>query len=82
MYSALISDLHVCLPFDDFTIGVLRVLNVAPNQLHPNSLASLQAFRLICRVFHLKPTSQVFLQYYYTRPRELVSWLSLVGQNH
>jgi len=44
MYSTLVSDLHVCLPFDDFTMGVLRVLNVAPNQLHPNSWASLQAF--------------------------------------
>jgi len=82
MYSALISDLHVCLPFDDFTMGVLRVLNVAPSQLHPNSWASLQVFRLICRVFHLKPTPQVFLQYYCTRPGELLNWLSLVGQNH
>jgi len=40
MYSTLIYDLHVCLPFDDFTMGVLRVLNVAPNQRHPNSWAS------------------------------------------
>ena len=51
MYSTLISDWHVCLPFDDFTMGVLRVLNVAPSQLHPNSWASLQAFRLICECF-------------------------------
>jgi len=41
MYSTLVSDLHVCLPFDDFT---MRVLNVAPSQLHPNSWTSLQAF--------------------------------------
>jgi len=61
MYSTLISNFHVCLPFDDFTIGVLRLLNVAPSQLHPNSWASLQAFRLICRVFHLRPSPQVFL---------------------
>jgi len=82
MYSTLVSDLHVRLPFDDFTMGVLRVLNVAPTQLHPNSWASLQAFRLVCRVFHLRPSPQVFLQYYCTRPGDLVSWLSLVGQSH
>jgi len=82
MYSTLVLDLHVRLPFDDFTMGVLRVLNVAPNQLHPNSWASLQAFRLVCRVFHLRPSPQVFLQYYYTRPGDLVSWLSLVGQSY
>jgi len=82
MYSTLVTDLHVCVPFDDFTMGVLRVLNVAPSQLHPNSWAALQSFRLICRVLHLKPSPQVFLQYYSTRPGELASWVSLVGQSH
>jgi len=47
MYSTLVTNLHVCLPLDDFTMGVLRVLNMAPNQLHPNSWASLHAIRLI-----------------------------------
>ena len=31
---------------------------------------------------HLRPSPQVFLQYYCTRLGELVSWLSLVGQSH
>ncbi|QCE03316.1 hypothetical protein DEO72_LG8g1340 [Vigna unguiculata] len=29
--------LHIRLVFDEFTMGVLRLLNVAPTQLHPNS---------------------------------------------
>ena len=37
MYSCLFADLHVSLPFDAFTAGVLKELNVAPTQLHPNS---------------------------------------------
>jgi len=37
MYSCLFSDLHVSLPFDKFTMGVLRALNVAPTQIHPNT---------------------------------------------
>ena len=41
VYSGLFSDLHVALPFDDFTMGVLWALNVAPSQLHPNKWASL-----------------------------------------
>jgi len=82
MYATLMTDLHVCVPFDDFTMGVLRVLNVVPSQLHPNSWAALQAFRLVCRVLHLKPSPQVFLQYYSTRPGKLASWVSLVGQSH
>jgi len=37
VYSFLVFDLHVALPFDDFTMGVLRALNIAPSQLHPNT---------------------------------------------
>ena len=29
------------MPLDDFTMGVLRALNVAPTQLHPNNWAYL-----------------------------------------
>ena len=37
VYACMFMKLHVRLPFDDFTMGVLRKLNVAPTQLHPNS---------------------------------------------
>ncbi|QCD93718.1 hypothetical protein DEO72_LG5g1794 [Vigna unguiculata] len=47
MYMCHFSQLHVRLPFDDFTMGVLRALNVAPTQLHLNSWAYLQAFRIL-----------------------------------
>lgn len=41
-------------PFDEFTMGFLRVLNVAPTQLHPNSRASLQDFYLLFELVKLK----------------------------
>jgi len=34
MYMCHFSQLHFRLPFDEFTLGVLRLLNVAPTQLH------------------------------------------------
>jgi len=37
IYMCHFSQLHVRLPFDDFTMGVIRLQNVAPTQLHPNS---------------------------------------------
>ena len=77
VYSTLFVDLHVTLPFDNFTIGVLRTLNVAPTQLHPNSWAALQAFRVLCRLFKLEPTLESFLYYYNMRLSTPVSWLSL-----
>jgi len=37
MYMCHFSQLHIRLPFDEFTIGVLWLLNVASTQLHPNN---------------------------------------------
>ena len=48
MYMCHFSQLHLRLPLDDFTMGVLRELNVAPTQLHLNSWAYMQAFRVLC----------------------------------
>jgi len=76
------TDSNIRLPFDDFTVGVLRTLNVAPTQLHPNFWASLQAFRLLAEMFHLYLSSHVFLSYYSTRPSHPVKWVSLVSQSH
>ena len=72
VYNTLFADLHVTLPFDNFTMEVLQTLNVAPAQLHPNSWAALQAFRVLCRLFKLEPTPESFLYYYNTRPSTLI----------
>jgi len=37
IYMSFFIQLHVHLPFDEFTIGRLRIPNVAPTQLHQNS---------------------------------------------
>jgi len=54
VYMCHFSQLHIRMSFDDFTIGVLRLLNVAPTQLHLNSCAYLQAFRVLCKALYLK----------------------------
>jgi len=68
MYMCHFSQLHVRLPLDDFIIGVLCALNVAPTQLHPNSWAYLQAFRILCQSLYLEPSPYAFLYFYDTRP--------------
>lgn len=40
-------DLHVRIPFDDFKMGVLRILNEALTQLHPNGWTTMRAFRAL-----------------------------------
>jgi len=80
MYMCHFSQLHVRLPLDDFTMGVLRALNVAPTQLHPNSWAYMQAFRVLCQSLYLQPSPRAFLYFYDTRPRQSTTWLSLVSR--
>ena len=79
MYMCHFSQLHIRLPFDEFTMGVLRLLNVAPTQLHPNSWAYLQAFRLLCMVLYLEPSPRAFLYVFVTRPKSPITWLSLIS---
>ena len=80
MYMCHFSQLHLRLPLDDFTMGVLRELNVAPTQLHPNSWAYMQAFRVLCQSLYLQPSPRAFLYFYNTRPHQPTTWLSLVSR--
>lgn len=73
VYSCLFSNLHVAFPFDDFIMGVIQTLNVEPSQLHPNTLASLQTFRIIYDMFRLSPTPSTLLSSYTSHPTKSVS---------
>jgi len=80
MYMCHFSQLHIHLPFDEFTMGVLRLLNVAHTQLHPNSWAYLQAFRLLCMALYLEMSPRAFLYFFVTRSKSLITWLSLISR--
>jgi len=80
MYMCHFSQLHVRLPLDDFTMGVLRELNVAPTQLHPNNWAYMKAFHVLCQSLYLQPSPRAFLYFYDTRPHQPTTWLSLVSR--
>ena len=81
LYSKVVKDSQLCLPLDEFSIGVLRALNVVPTQLHPNSWAYLRGFQMLCLALGLTATLASFLHHYCTRPGKKVDWLSLVSQN-
>jgi len=80
MYTCLFSNLHVSLPFETFTVGALQALNVAPSQLHPNTWASMQAFRVVCQTFGVCPSASCILHFYTSHPSDPISWHSLVSR--
>ncbi|MCH86035.1 hypothetical protein A2U01_0006889, partial [Trifolium medium] len=48
MCSVVIQSFNLWFPLTSFEDTVLRVLNIAPNQLHPNSWAFVKAFEVVC----------------------------------
>jgi len=80
LYTCLFNDMHITLPFNEFIMGVLMILNVALTQLHPNYWVTLQAFRLICDAFRLMLSPQSFLFYYNSHSTNPVGWLSLTSR--
>ena len=47
-------------PFNDFQVGVSQWLQLAPSQLHPNALAFMQAFELVCQYLQIGPMLPLF----------------------
>ncbi|RDX84727.1 hypothetical protein CR513_34178, partial [Mucuna pruriens] len=77
MYETVFRDLGVILPFNDFIAGVVWILGVAPSQLHSNSWAAMQAFRVICHALSIHPSALVFLNFYSVHLGKKVGWVSL-----
>lgn len=61
MYVLPFNEMYMCLPFDDFIIGVLKEMNIALSQLHLNNWTFIQAFMVVCVTINLTPTRATFL---------------------
>ncbi|GAU42949.1 hypothetical protein TSUD_142860 [Trifolium subterraneum] len=76
MYGAINQTFNLWFPPTAFEIDVLRVLNVAPIQLHLNRWAFVKAFEVVCFGLGVTPTAGFFFSFYYIKsltPRKLVS---------
>ncbi|RDX86276.1 hypothetical protein CR513_32412, partial [Mucuna pruriens] len=67
LYDTLPLKLGIKLPFTSFERSVLRALNVAPTQLHPNSWGFVRAFELICEDLGRAPSLGVFFWFFSLR---------------
>ncbi|AES78524.2 hypothetical protein MTR_7g032790 [Medicago truncatula] len=65
MYGAVLEEFGVKIPFTLFEMDVLRLLNVAPTQIHPNSWAFIRGFEILCdaldMIVGISPNSQSIL---------------------
>jgi hypothetical protein len=80
MYSSVITNLNLWFPFTNFEFAILRALNVAPSQLHPNSWAFVKAYELVCLGLGLEPRLVVFFHFYYIKSLSVGKLVSLSSQ--
>jgi len=81
VYACLFHDLGLTVLFADWQMTVLRQIQCAPTQIHPNAWASMQAFDVLCRAAGLTPTMPLFLHFYKTHPTASKGWVSFLGAN-
>ncbi|MCI71417.1 zinc finger protein, partial [Trifolium medium] len=55
MYGDVIRSFNLWFPFTSFEDTILRILNIAPSQLHPNSWAFVKAFEIVCLGLDIEP---------------------------
>jgi len=77
MYEALFTRIGVYLPFTDFEIGVLNLLEVAPSQLHPNAWGFMKAFQKFCWVQDWPYSPLLFLSMWKPYCAKKNYWVSL-----
>nr|KYP69820.1 hypothetical protein KK1_009026 [Cajanus cajan] len=83
MYQCLCRDLGVTFPFTPFECELLKKINVAPSQLHPNSWGFVRAFQILCAVMGIESSLGIFMHFYQIKLGEPpYGWVSLSGSSH
>ncbi|CAJ2643938.1 unnamed protein product [Trifolium pratense] len=84
MYEMAFKELGFRLPFNDLEAGIFGRLRVAPSQLHPNSLAFIRAYQILCRYLEVEATVALFF-YIFQIQRQRVGdrqgWISFKHQS-
>jgi len=78
MYEVSFKHMGFRIPFLDFHKVGFKWLELAPSQLHPNSMAFVQSFKLMCDYLELEPTIPFFFSVF-TLPKEHTNMATRVG---
>lgn len=73
--------MYIWMPFNSFQMGVLKVLNTVPSQLHPSNWGYIQAFVIVFQVIRITPTLAIFLYYFRTRLNAKKRLVSLISKS-
>ena len=76
------------LPFTDLQVAIFDHLRLAPSQLHPNAIAFIRAFKIVCEYLEIGATLPLFFDIFYLHQGSYKtdgvvrrSWVSFQQQN-
>jgi len=79
LYQTVFKRIKLRLPLTGFERALLKEINVAPAQLHPNSWAFMRAFSILCNHFGHPPSMDVCLHFFEARSPGKNLWVSFNG---
>jgi hypothetical protein len=77
VYTAVLEEFGVKMPFTPFEMDVLKFLNVTPTQIRPNSWAFIRGFEILCKSLGLEPSVAVFFHFYGTKDVHKGTWIAI-----
>jgi len=75
-YQAVFKRVGLRLPFTAFERELLKEINIAPAQLHPNGWAFVGAFQILCGYLGIPPSVDVFLHFFEVKKQGKSLWVS------
>ncbi|XP_072058155.1 uncharacterized protein [Arachis hypogaea] len=76
MHSCVLEELRVKLPFTDFECQILKQLNCAPSQLHPNGWAFLRSFEILMEFLEQVPSVDLFFSLFQAKGVWKGGWIN------
>ncbi|MED6176846.1 hypothetical protein PIB30_092200 [Stylosanthes scabra] len=77
MYTCVFAEIGVRFPITEFECAVLRQLNCAPSQIHPNSWGFIRAFEVLMDYLQEEPSLGLFFYLFQAKGVERGIWVTL-----
>ncbi|MED6160715.1 hypothetical protein PIB30_054001 [Stylosanthes scabra] len=77
MYSCVLAEIGIRFSFTEFECAVLRQLNCAPSQIHPNSWEFIRAFEVLMEYLQEEPSLGLFFYLFQAKGVERGIWVTL-----
>ncbi|XP_072054488.1 uncharacterized protein [Arachis hypogaea] len=77
LYSCILEELFVKLPFSKFECSVLKQMNCAPSQVHPNGWAFIKCFEVLMEFLGIEPEVELFFSLFQAKGVWKGVWVNL-----